>query len=218
MGGASQSFSDLAVETLSVSKAASVPGLSLRAFTPGTSVVGSDVWIQNAGFQPNSGASGNFAPALNQLVAVPFLPGPGGGFFNAMAFDQIVAAGAGGLARVGMFNHNPATGQPGQQIVDCGQIATDGANGVKVLPSNFMLPPTLFWGVILFGVAAPTIAGFGAAVMTETLLGYAAGVPNNTQVGWNVAFAFGALPLSWPGGATIRVVSAGIPYVAARLA
>ena len=192
---------------------------ALAVLRPGSVAMGVDNWQPIAGWQAGSGAGGNFAPALNQLIAMPFLPGLGG-TFSGLAFGQAVAGGGGSVTRLGVYVGNPITGYPGALVPgsDTGSVATDAANGTKITAVTFALSSgLLYYLTMLCGVAAPTVNGYAVGTAYEMVLGLAGGVPNALNIGWNVAFAFAALPAVFPAGGTIRGGGAGIPYMAARL-
>ena len=148
-----------------------------------------------------SGAVTSFGVSafLNSLRAFPFFS-VRAGTIDRLCFRVTTAAAAGGLARMGIYQ---ATGEtnlyPNNLIVDTGTISTT-TTGIKNFTVNVALAAnTLYWFVINFGTAAPSILQFDAGSVFP-VLGMSADLFTDNGVGWVVAQTFGALPDPFPAG------------------
>lgn len=137
--------------------------------------------------EPGAGTSAIIA---NQMYAQPVnLPG--------LVVDRIgleVTVLGVGAARLGIYSNNPATGLPGDLLVDVGTVDTGSA---AILEANFSTPfvlPEWCWIVAVFSVVSTVRIGaarnadkFGFSLTTGSLRGFVA------------AFTYGALPAAFPG-------------------
>jgi hypothetical protein len=140
-----------------------------------------------------------FAPALNTLYAYPFPIGRAC-VLDRLMFNLTVIAGAGGVARAGIYRAFSALDiRPGPLIVDGGEFATTGAIGPRDAVVNAKLIPALYWTAIIFGVAAPTVNETGAPPNgMNDILGWQSGSPPVRNSTTATAQAYGALPAVFP--------------------
>jgi len=152
------------------------------------------------------GATLGVAVPIGTLVAAPFIIGLDA-TLDRIGFNCTVGA-AGSSARVGVYRStSPRNVYPGALVVDSGAISTV-ANGWKEANIATRLAPGLYWRVYLAGVLAPTVSTLGpAATPTSPILGYSAANPPTPFNSLRVAFAFAALPATFPGGAALNVGS-----------
>jgi len=144
---------------------------------------------------------GTFTPSLNLIYAFPFPIGKTVRMDRLM-FNLTVIAGAGGVARAGIYRATSLRElYPSGLVVDGGEFATTGANGNRDAVVNVVLQPWLYWRVVLFGVAAPTISECGAGIPgMNDILGWQAANPPAPWSIATVAQAYGALPSTFPAG------------------
>jgi len=179
--------------------------------------VGSTTNRYHAAGQHNCTGGGTGAPAIDTLIAMPFIS-PRGGTLDRLAFNVTTVGGALSVARVGIYtNSSPILIYPDALVVDGGQYDTSavGGTGVKSTTiSQELEAGDLYWFVYLCGTLAPTIrtlpiAGCYPIFGLDSALGTAPGV------GLTVAQAYGALPSTFPAAATV-LTAAPAPFVAVR--
>jgi len=149
------------------------------------------------------------APAINTLWAIPFVAERKISL-DTIAFNVTTAGGTGSKARVGIYsdsgNLNPST-----LLVD-GLGVTTTTTGVKSATISVTLDPGVYWLVYSAGTAAPTIRCLAAGSVVP-VLGVGASLPTSPGAGWSVASTYGALPATFPTGASVFLASSTIPGV-----
>lgn len=123
--------------------------------------------------------------------------------FNGIGCEVTVASGAGGQARLGIYS-DTGNGYPDALILDAGTVAID-VVGYKIIVINQILNAGLYWLVFL-GSATCTVRGIATAAIIALL-----GDTNPTSLPANhylvFPYAFGALPATYPAGASFRIVT-----------
>ena len=159
--------------------------------------------------------------ATGTLRAFPFVS-PRGGTLDRLAIAVTTGAGAGGVARWGIYTATSTTNvYPSALVVDAGEVDVTSIGVKSQTISVALSSSTLYWFVYIGGVSAATIR-FLNANGCWPFLGYSnafdsAGVANlNPGVGLTVAQAYGALPGTYPAGATVIVNDVGIPAIGCR--
>lgn len=158
--------------------------------------------------------------ATGTLRAFPFVA-PRGGTVDRLAVGVTTGAGAGGVARWGIYQATSSSAiYPSALVVDAGEVDVTG-NGVKAQTVSVTLTAgVLYWFVYLGGVSAATIRAINTAGCWP-IFGYSnafssAGAANiDSGVGLTVAQAYGALPDPFPAAATI-ITAGSIPAIGAR--
>ena len=97
------------------------------------------------------------APTNNAVTAVPFSVGRAT-TFNQMALEVTVAAGAGGVARMGLYVD---AGGPGALLFEATGTVDTTTTGVKTFTINQLVPVGEYWLAVLPQVAAPTLRAVG---------------------------------------------------------
>lgn len=166
-------------------------------------------------FGQNSWTSGGatVTPAVDTLYAVPFWSGSGG-TLDRLAL-QVTTLAASGTARVGIYATKARSNiYPGALVAGSAQLDTS-TTGVKADTgyTASLEPNRYYWAVVLTGTAAPVIRGIGVA-STQTILGVTSTSFSADQTMLTVAQAYGALPATFPAGAT--ATSAAVPKVVGR--
>lgn len=142
------------------------------------------------------------ALSADRLYAVP-VPIP-----TQMTFDRIaivIATGATGSMRLGIYNDSGT--YPNTLELDAGTVDT-GTTGIKAITINKTLAAGLYWWVFL-PEAAPSIRA--KPYNNLCLLGIDANGWMN-HISYYVSQAYGALPATFPGGATRDKQLLGIMY------
>jgi len=161
-------------------------------------------------------------PALNTLWALP-LAVPKTTKFDLISFRITTLAGAGGVARAGIYRDN-GNMYPGSLIFDTGSIATDAATGMKnttITTAVQIFQPGLYWLAWECGVAAPQLRVL--QTINAGILGFDSDYGSVTNPGWGytVAHTFGALPDPYTAGGTLLAAggapAAGVPTPAVGL-
>lgn len=182
-------------------------------------------WIRHVGSSPFEcryalgvpsqpfGFMATVVPAINTLIAVPFMTGRGGAQ-DRLAFEVTTLA-AGALARVGIYDTADADRSlyPNKLLVDGGEFSA-ATTGVKDATIGLELPESaLCWAVYICGVAAPTLRGVTGSG-SQNLLGFPSTIGATVYTELSVAQAYGALPATFPSGAL--PVAATIPLITLR--
>jgi len=145
--------------------------------------------------------------ALNRLDAYPFVS-PRGRTIDRIAFEVATAAGAGGVARCGIYQATSATNiYPSALVLDGGEFATTSTGVKSATVSQPLEPEILYWFVITAGVAAPTVR--------TTPMWWPMGMDSTlTNIGTRITVAqtYGALPATFPSGGTI---DSGVQFIVA---
>lgn len=152
------------------------------------------------------------APTAGVLRAVPFLATGKDRTIDRLAMN--VTTLLAGSARIGLYK-NDLIGNlyPGTLVVDSGVIDT-GTAGVKaVAVAATLVAGALYWAVHV-GSAAPTLRCHALGGI-ENFLGISNAFGTAYNAGLSVAFAFAALPATFPAGAAM-ITAVPIPAVAVR--
>lgn len=99
------------------------------------------------------------AVVIDRLILVPFRMGIACGI-DQLAIVITIAAGAGGVFRIGLYQFNNPASTGWQLLWDSGSQAADGAIGEKIInvsPVVRLDPLVLYGAVYLAGTSAPTI-------------------------------------------------------------
>lgn len=164
-----------------------------------------------------NGTPSTGAPPVGTLRCAPFLSGRGG-LIDKIAFEVTTLGAAGSVGRFGLYASDPATMLPTTLLFDSGSIATDGGGtGLKTAACAIGLQQgVLVWTCSLFGVASPTMRVYSQAGITPIFGFGTTGNFNTSNMGWTVAQAFGALPATFPAGATFLASSGVVTIVGLR--
>jgi hypothetical protein len=104
-----------------------------------------------------------------------------------------VTAGAGTLARLGIYRDS--AGQPGALIADCGTVSTAGVAAVGI-GINVTLDPGWVWLVADFD-GTPDVRSLAVGT-TALWMGFSTAGDTSGHIGVSAAFAFAALPSTFP--------------------
>lgn len=158
-----------------------------------------------------AGSTSTASLATGSLKASPFIVS------RAMTLDAIYAEvttfGASSKVRLGVYADN-GSGYPASLVAGSAEIDA-GSNGVKSDATySASLTPGLYWLACLGGTAACTYRAEGGTSYYPAVLGFDAAMGGTVrQAYWVVAQAYGALPGSFPAGATINNTGTNIPLV-----
>ena len=96
---------------------------------------------------------------LNRLMLVPFVfQAPA--LVNSIRINTTIAAGAGGIARLGLYICDRVRAYPNTPLFDSGSFATDGAPGL-LGPTGLTIKvpgPSIVWAGLVCQVALPTMS------------------------------------------------------------
>ena len=149
----------------------------------------------------------------NTLYATPFFV-PEDTRFDRIAIN-VTSAVSGSKARVGVYrddgNAYPSTLVPG---TDVGELDT-GTTGVKENAIDVTLPPGLYW-LALVSSAGIAVRAVPVASLDSEILGLGPDLGTAPGVGYSVSYTYGALPSTFPTGASI--VTSTLPLIAVRKA
>lgn len=146
------------------------------------------------------------ALTAGRLYAMPFLVSGTHTFIRiSIAVSTLLA----GSARLGIYSNTTNDVYPASLILDAGTVDT-GTAGLKECTINWSPSPGMYW-LVLVASAAPTIraVAVGDAMPVLGLDATLAAAHGNS---WYVAFTYGVLPATYPGGGTIN--NASMPLVA----
>ena len=137
--------------------------------------------------------------AVNEIKAFPL------GFYEAAIIDRLainitVVAGAGGVARLGIYADNGSL-YPGTLLVDAGELTMEtlGVRELTLSTPIFLAPGEHVWLAVLPGVAAATVTAVDYASL-PALFGCDSAAARG-EFGWWKGQAYGALPITFPWGA-----------------
>lgn len=171
--------------------------------------IGGDITIAEVSLAPGTSAFvANTLRAWPWVVKAPVL-------LSQVRLE--ITAVAAGLARCGLYAPN-AAGYPEGLITvsDAGEIDTS-TTGVKLLSysSNIVLPPGLFYlSALSNGGASSRSVAVGA--ISAVLGQNPAGGASSIYTAWTIARTYGALPATFPAGAT-RLANVGAPAAMFRV-
>jgi hypothetical protein len=167
-----------------------------------------------AGHPWSSTAPGGVATlAVDTMFAVPYFSGRGG------TIDRIacnVSTGiASGKVRLGIYTStSDSNPYPATLVLDSGELDAS-TSGVKTATVSQVLDTNaLLWFVYTCGTATPGMRTVGATAFP--ILGSDNTMVTNMGVGWFVARAYGALPASFPGSASISTATGNTPLIGVR--
>lgn len=155
-----------------------------------------------------NGAPTTVSGALATLRAFPlYLESPR--TIDRLAFRVSTAGGAGSVGRIAIYEATSVSNlYPNNLVAESTEFTTD-STGVKSFTlSQALNPKTLYWVVMTFNVAAPTI-GAVQPYATEDFLGFSSTLLTKNQ-GLSVAYAYGAFPATFPASASFYT---GTPYL-----
>lgn len=174
--------------------------------------IGSDIWLPAQGSAITQGAG--VALGINFLRAVPFIA-IRGGVLDLLMAEVTVIGGAGSVIRLGAYRADPVSFYPTSLIAQSGDIATDGAIGVKQFATSVLYTAgSILWFAYNAGVAAPTIRQYNNG--QQSFLGLKGGATLTVQpFCLLIAQAYGAFPANFPAGAATDI-SQNSPVLACR--
>lgn len=168
--------------------------------------------------QMTSGALVQFAPTVDRLIAVP-VDTMQGGNVNRIIFEVTLAGNPGSDVRIGLYSSTDiSTGNlyPSARLApDFGGVncTAPGIKTIDISPVVNLSLNSVVWLVMACGSASPEVRGIAPADLRPLL-----GTTNTFSApgfAYDVAFAYTALPTTFPGGATI-VRSGNVPALALR--
>jgi hypothetical protein len=180
-------------------------------YFPHIDIPGGPYYFPGRGYNIRN-TGGNAAIAANVLTAVPYcnrVPG-------ATGVAAVVVATAAGNARFGFYNSDPVTGLPTTLLVDAGVVSTAAAAMVTL---NFGAPMDfdgLYWAVMVTNVAPSFRAWTEEAAITTAAAGQdtlTGGTSDQSRCGLTVAFAYAALPATFPVGAASGITKPGFALI-----
>lgn len=144
--------------------------------------------------------SGTRAISANHLFALPIYFGQAKGV-DTIVFNVATAAGAGALARVGLYEDDGSL-YPGSLLVDGGTVAVD-STGYKVVTFESVTTPAN--KVVWLAIVSDSTPTLSTAVGTRSdFLGAATLAQGRHNWGYRVNFTFDALPATYPAGANFQ--------------
>lgn len=145
------------------------------------------------------------------LYAWPWVS-PRGGTLDRIAFEN--TATNAGAVRLGIYAATSATNiYPGARVLESEFAAVMGtASAHANTISTVLTPSTLYW-VVLLGSTTPTLR-FVASTAMRNVLGLPSTLGATPRSALSPAQTYGALPSTFPAGATPQTI--GVPLVAVR--
>lgn len=166
----------------------------------------------------STAATTTTVPSLNQMYVSPLLSGPGG-TLDDLAFENTTVAGAGGVARIGIYSNLVGDTYPDALLFDSGSIATDVAANIKQVNGVGVniTPDTLYWLVLMEGVAICTLRSIAASAAYNFWATDIAQTSFTSALNHGLfhAQAYGALPGTFPTTTPVFVTS--LPLMAYTL-
>jgi hypothetical protein len=149
----------------------------------------------------------------NALLAYPVVS-PRSVSIDRLAFNVIGAGGSTSLARVGIYQATSATNvYPSALIVDGGEQSCTGTGLKSTNVSVTLEPDILYWACYLEGGTSATHT-VARRTKTANILGLMTSTSQDDATGLSVAQTYGALPSTFPAGATLQ--NGGGPMVIVR--
>jgi hypothetical protein len=141
---------------------------------------------------------------LGHMYAYPFVMGRVH-TLDRLAFEVTTLGGAGAVGRAGIYQAvSDVNLYPGSLIVDGGEftVTTTGIKSATI--STALSPDVLYWAVTLWGGSSTTVArSFTAGTMAAALIGAPSTLAGVNGYALDATQTYGALPASFPAGATI---------------
>jgi hypothetical protein len=162
----------------------------------------------------NATAFTTLAISANVLYASPFFV-PMRMRFDRIAINVTGAGASGTKARMGIYR-DTGSGYPGSlvQNTDVAEVAVD-TTGVKANVISAALSPGLYW-LALCSSGGPTVVAVPVGALDSEVLGLGSDLSYYPGVAYSVSYTYGALPSTFPSGASI--MTSTIPLVAVRRA
>lgn len=177
------------------------PARNLEDFRHVNGGGGLEIW-----YVANGAMTGNFstgAPTANVLRAMPFVAPARGGTLDRLGYN--ITTNVAGNTRIGLYNSTSETNiYPSSLIVDSGTIVNSAA--VKTATIDVPLTPGDLYWIALVGDVAPTVR-IMASSNCSSILGWDNTFGTAGNYGLQVAFAYAALPATFPASATMLTVS-----------
>lgn len=143
------------------------------------------------------------SPAIDTLIAMPFISPAHGGTLDRIAFRVTTGGALGSVARVGLYeNTDNKNLYPAALLADSGSTVTTSTGAKTYTISQELEPGRVYWLAYVCGTAAPTLRCLAMANCSH-LLGQDNNLNNNLNVGLTVAFTFAALPDPFSGSAAM---------------
>ena len=153
-----------------------------------------------AGFD-NGQALTTGAPSANVLRAIPFIAPGRGGVISELAFN-VTAFVAASTARIGIYDTKSETDLYPKNLLHGSNAIGTAANGVKTESCKVQLNPLAIYWLALVSSAAPTLrCGQVDGSSVPGLLPDDATMPTTRSLGLSVAYAYAALPSTFPASA-----------------
>jgi len=177
-----------------------------------------DMWYP-AGTMSAIDTLGTVATAAGTLVAVPFLTGnqPVNQLFLNGLGCNVTTLGSGSNVRIGVYTSlagTTTTMYPGALVADSGDLdsTATGFKSATLSPAVALTPNTLYWVAINTKATAPTLSQLTAKQLIP-IFGWSAANPPVPRLGWTVAFAYAAMPASYPASATLATTAPGAAFL-----
>jgi len=169
----------------------------------GTGGAGETWYVAGQATGPALLAGSALAPDL--LVAVPFVASMHGNALDRLGFE--VTSGGVDTGRLGIYDTAALTTlYPGALVVDSGAITITGAVFLSATVSAVLTPGRLYWAALVLDtnntIRVCNVGGQGNILGISNSGGVTA-----LRHGVTVAYAYAALPATFPGGATYLTAS-----------
>lgn len=161
------------------------------------------------------------ALGINSAFTCPLIIARRGARIDRLKVDVTVAAGAGGVAKFGIYDSDPVTLYPRALVLESAQFANDIAAAARVAVVDFVpITGALYWAFLCCGVSGCTVRAWGLNTGYMPLLGSNEASNGNHCVAWQLG-SFGGYPVpfpaAFPGGAARQPLSSGVhPYIGLR--
>ena len=167
-----------------------------------------------AGFN-NGAALTTGAPTANVLRAIPFIAPGRGGVISELAFNVTTNIAA-STARIGIYDTKSEIDlYPKNLLHGSGAIGT-ASNGVKTESCKVQLNPLAVYWLALVSSVAPTLrCGVVGGSTVPLILPDAAAMPTTRTLGLSVAYAYAALPSTFPASAAY-ITAVPVPVLGYR--
>jgi hypothetical protein len=140
--------------------------------------------------------------SANVLRAHLLMVPPGGGIDRLVIPNITVAATAGKVARLGLYEYDAATGVPGALVIDGGEVTVD-ATGERTVTVDLDPAPGLY---VLAEIHNEAFTSHAWSASTQSPLGAASGA-GSQGVSWFSSMTYAALPDPFPASPGIGVTT-----------